>query len=87
VAGSYSRAYELHGVEIIAVTRAKLSVRRNPSPRHAYDCVSAHPLLRSRHYHHAGDDPWNHAGTGTGITGSPFVSAFTAVAFPMAQAL
>jgi len=26
--------------------------------------------------------PWNHAGTGTGITGSPFVSAFTAVGIP-----
>jgi AAT family amino acid transporter len=26
--------------------------------------------------------PWNHAGAGTGITGSPFVSAFTAVGIP-----
>ncbi len=26
--------------------------------------------------------PWNHAGTGTGITGSPFVSAFSAVGIP-----
>src|SRR6266699_2177739 len=26
--------------------------------------------------------PWNHAGTSTGITGSPFVSAFTAVGIP-----
>src|SRR6266550_1157040 len=26
--------------------------------------------------------PWNHSGTGTGITGSPFVSAFTAVGIP-----
>jgi len=26
--------------------------------------------------------PWNHAGTGTGITGSPFVSAFTTVGIP-----
>ena len=26
--------------------------------------------------------PWNHSGTGAGITGSPFVSAFTAVGIP-----
>src|SRR5215472_3401022 len=26
--------------------------------------------------------PWNHAGTGTGITGSPFVSVFSAVGIP-----
>src|SRR5260370_11203827 len=26
--------------------------------------------------------PWNHAGTSTGITGSPFVSAFSAVGIP-----
>jgi AAT family amino acid transporter len=26
--------------------------------------------------------PWNHAGTGTGITGSPFVSAFSSVGIP-----
>src|SRR5437879_394581 len=26
--------------------------------------------------------PWNHSGTGAGITGRPFVSAFTAVAIP-----
>jgi AAT family amino acid transporter len=26
--------------------------------------------------------PWNHAGTGSGITGSPFVSAFSAVGIP-----
>ena len=26
--------------------------------------------------------PWNHPGTGTGIAGSPFVSAFTAVGIP-----
>jgi AAT family amino acid transporter len=26
--------------------------------------------------------PWNHAGTGAGITGSPFVSAFSAVGIP-----
>jgi amino acid transporter, AAT family len=31
--------------------------------------------------------PWNHASTGTGVTGSPFVSAFSAVGIPYAASI
>jgi len=71
------------GVEIIAVTAGEAERPEESIPRAMRTIVFRLILF----YVFAitimlAMTPWNHAGTATGITGSPFVSAFSAVGIP-----
>src|SRR5437016_14593703 len=71
------------GVEIIAVTAGEAERPEESIPRamrtHVFGAILFYVLAITIML---AMTPWNHAGTGSGITGSPFVSAFSAVGIP-----
>jgi L-asparagine transporter-like permease len=76
------------GVEIIAVTAGEAERPQESIPRAMrtivfrliFFYVLAITVMLAM-------SPWNHAGTGTGITSSPFVSVFSAVGIPYAPSI